>query len=419
MSADVPLATSLFDFALPPGHIAQAPARPRDAARLLLVDDQLADLQVRDLPRLLRPGDVLVANDTRVIPAQLQATRTRGGGGSAQVGITLDRPLPDGTWHALARNARRLAPGDTLRFEASPRPGDALPDSVPHGGVQCGGVPCGDALPTGAPPVGVLPDAALREDAPLGDARLPACSPGTPHPDAPLRATVVACDADGGVALRFDREGEAFASALEATGALALPPYIARPHGPTASDQADYQTVFARTPGAVAAPTAGLHFTPALLAALDAAGVIRATVTLHVGAGTFLPVREDDVARHRIHAERGRLDPATAAAINAARRAGGRVVAVGTTSLRLLESAAQPDGTLAAFEGDTSLFVLPGHRFRVVDGLLTNFHLPRSTLFMLVCALAGTARMQAAYAHAIAAGYRFYSYGDASLLWRA
>ncbi len=349
------LATAAFDFDLPAGCIAQHPARPRDSARLLLVGDALEDRVVRDLPRLLRPGDVLVANDTRVIPAQLEAVRSRGGVGEARIGVTLDRPLADGTWYALARNARRLATGDVLRFG-----------------------------PAGA-----------------------------------LEATVVSRDADGGVALRFDRDGEAFARALAATGALALPPYIERPQGPTAADAADYQTVFARSPGAVAAPTAGLHFTPALLAELDAVGVGRATVTLHVGAGTFLPVREDEVDRHRIHAERGVLSPAAVATIEAARAAGGRVVAVGTTSLRLLESAAGPDGRLAPFDGETELFVLPGHRFRVVDGLVTNFHLPRSTLFMLVCALAGTERMRAAYAHAIAAGYRFYSYGDASLLWRA
>ncbi len=337
---------SAFDFDLPPERIAQHPARPREAARLLAVGATLADRHVGDLPALLAPGDILVSNDTRVIPAQLAARR-----GAARIGITLDRPLADGTWHALARNARRLRPGDTLAFDG-----------------------------------------------------------------AALTATVAARDPDGGVRLAFSLTGEAFAAALRAAGQLALPPYIARPAGPTPDDAADYQTVFARADGAVAAPTAGLHFTPALLAALDARGVGRATVTLHVGAGTFLPVRDGDPAAHRMHPERGVLDQAAAAAINAARAAGGRVVAVGTTSLRLLESAAGADGQVHPFAGETSLFILPGYRFRAVDRLLTNFHLPRSTLFMLVAAFAGLERMQAAYRHAIVTGYRFYSYGDACLL---
>ena len=337
---------SEFDFHLPSERIAHAPARPRDAARLLVVGDALQDCIVRDLPSLLRPGDVLVANDTRVIPAQLAARR-----GEARIGLTLDQPGADGTWHALARNARRLRPGDRLAFDGA------------------------------------------------GD----------------LAAEVVGRDPDGGVTLRFNRADDAFADALRRAGALALPPYINRPDGPTEQDAQDYQTVFAGRPGAVAAPTAGLHFTPALLAALEAAGVSRALVTLHVGAGTFLPVRTDDVSEHRMHPERGTVTQEAADRINAARR----VVAVGTTSLRLLESAAGPDGRVQAFAGDTSLFITPGFRFRVVDALLTNFHLPRSTLFMLVCAFAGQERMQAAYAHAIQAGYRFYSYGDASLLERA
>jgi S-adenosylmethionine:tRNA ribosyltransferase-isomerase len=337
-----------FDFALPPDRIAQHPARPRDAARLLHVTgDRLTDHVVRDLPELLRPGDVLVANDTRVIPAQLTARR-----GAARIGITLDRPRPDGTWHALARNARRLHAGDVLRFEGA------------------------------------------------GD----------------LAATVIERDPDGGVALAFNHEGAAFAEALRTAGALALPPYITRPHGPLPEDASDYQTIFAEHEGAVAAPTAGLHFTPSLLAALQARGVRRVTLTLHVGAGTFLPIRGDDIARHRIHAEHGEIAAPAAAAINAARAAGGRVVAVGTTSVRLLETASDDAGNIHKFAGDTDLFILPSYRFRAVDLLLTNFHLPRSTLFMLVCAFAGTAWMHAAYAHAIAAGYRFYSYGDACLL---
>jgi len=286
-----------------------------------------------------------VVNDTRVIPAQLAARR-----GAARVGITLDRPRPDGTWHALARNARRLHPGETLTFD--------------------------------------------RAD--------------------DLTATVRACEADGTVALAFSLTGEAFATALRRAGALALPPYIARPTGPSAQDAADYQTIFARHEGAVAAPTAGLHFTPALLAALAEHGVGRVTVTLHVGAGTFLPLRSEEVSQHRMHAERGEITAAAAAAINAARR----IVAVGTTTLRLLETAADADGRIHPFAGDTDLFIVPGYRFRTAQLLFTNFHLPRSTLFMLVCAFAGTERMRSAYAHAIAADYRFYSYGDATLLER-
>ena len=336
---------SEFDFELPAERIAHEPARPRDAARLLVVGKRLQDRVVRDLPALLRPGDVLVANDTRVIPAQLQARR-----GDARIGLTLDQPRPDGAWHALARNARRLRPGDRLSF-----------DSVGN-----------------------------------------------------LSAEIISRDPDGGVALRFNLAGPAFADALGRAGALALPPYIRRPAGPTVLDAADYQTVFAANEGAVAAPTAGLHFTPALLAALEVAGIPRALVTLHVGAGTFLPVRTDDVSEHRMHPERGVITPEAAEAINAARR----VVAVGTTSLRLLESAAGKDGRVRPFTGETALFITPGHRFRAVGALLTNFHLPRSTLFMLVCAFAGTERMRGAYAHAVAAGYRFYSYGDATLLER-
>jgi S-adenosylmethionine:tRNA ribosyltransferase-isomerase len=338
-----------YDFVLPPDRIAHAPARPRDAARLLHVGEGLADLQVRDLPGLLRAGDILVANDTRVIPAQLSARR-----GEARVGLTLDRPLADGTWHVLVRNARRLRAGDVLRIEGA----------------------------------------------------------------ADFTATVASLDGDGGAALRFDREGKAFAQALRAAGALALPPYIHRPDGPTAADEADYQTAFAREEGAVAAPTAGLHFTDSVLAGLASRGVRRATLTLHVGAGTFLPMRVEDARAHRIHAERGMITATAADAINAARAAGGRIVAVGTTTLRLLEAATDDAGVVHAFDGETDIFLLPGHRFRSADLLMTNFHLPRSTLFMLVCAFAGDARMRAAYAHAIAAGYRFYSYGDATLLER-
>ena len=342
-----------YDFTLPRALVAQTPARPRDAARLLVPHDPAPDRVMRDLPALLGPDDLLVVNDTRVIPAQLAAIR-RAAGGSARIGLTLDAPLGDGTWRALARNARRLHAGDALLIDGTA-----------------------------------------------------------------MTATVVRAAEDGAVVLRFDRDGDAFGAALREAGRLALPPYIDRPDGPTEADQLDYQTAFARREGAVAAPTAGLHFTPALLAALDARGVRRAAVTLHVGAGTFLPMRSDDVGAHRIHAERGRIDEGAVAAVAETRARGGRVVAVGTTTLRLLETAGRPGGLVAPFEGETSLFILPGHRFRVVDALLTNFHLPRSTLFMLVCAFAGTEAMKRAYAHAIEAGYRFYSYGDASLLERA
>jgi S-adenosylmethionine:tRNA ribosyltransferase-isomerase len=345
------LATGDFDFHLPPELIAQHPAAPRDAARLLRVAQGSAhgDHKVRDLPGLLRPGDLLVANDTRVIPAQLTARR-----GAAQIGITLDRPLPGGTWHALARNARRLHAGDTLAFDAA----DDFTATVEQ----------------------VLPG--------------------------------------GSVALRFSHDGEAFQARLQAAGALALPPYIARPAGPTAQDATDYQTIFARTEGAVAAPTAGLHFTPSLLAALAYRGIGRTTLTLHVGAGTFLPVRTDRVADHRMHAERGEITGQTAGMVNAARAAGGRIVAVGTTSLRLLETATDAAGVLRPFAGETDIFIYPGKEIRGAELLLTNFHLPRSTLFMLVCAFAGTAAMRAAYAHAVAMKYRFFSYGDATLLHR-
>ena len=341
--------TDAFDFALPPERIAQTPVRPRDAGRLLHVaTDAWHDHTVRDLPQLLRAGDLLVVNDTRVIPAQLDARR-----GEARIGITLDQPQADGTWHALARNARRLRVGDVLTFSDE------------------------------------------------------------------LSAEVRGCDPDGGVALAFNLGGEIFDHALRRAGALALPPYIERPAGPTEADRVDYQTLFASTDGAVAAPTAGLHFTPELLAALDAAGVRRTSLTLHVGAGTFLPLRAETLDAHVLHAERGTVSEAAAAAIAATRTVGGRVVAVGTTTLRLLETATGADGVTRAFDGATTLFIHPGYIFRGVDVLLTNFHLPRSTLFVLVCAFAGTERMHAAYAHAIATGYRFYSYGDASLLERA
>ncbi len=340
-----------FDYDLPADRIAQKPVRPRDSARMLhVVGDRLTDLTIRDLPSLLRRGDVLVANDTQVFPAQLQATR-----GDARIGITLDRPRADGIWKALARNGRRLRTGDILAIEGA----------------------------------------------------------------AALTARVTEKDPDGSIGLAFNLDGEVLMQAFAQAGALALPPYIHRPDGPLLSDAADYQTVFARRQGAVAAPTAGLHFTPELLAALDAVGIRRVTVTLHVGIGTFLPVRVDRVTDHRMHAERGEITAESAETINQARKGGGRVIAVGTTSLRLLESAARPDGTVEPFLGETALFILPGYRFKTVDRLLTNFHLPRSTLLMLVSAFTGRERILAAYAHAVRAGYRFHSYGDACFLERS
>jgi S-adenosylmethionine:tRNA ribosyltransferase-isomerase len=334
-----------FDFELPPERIALRPAVPRDAARLLLVrGDGVEDRGVSDLPALLREGDVLVFNDTRVIPAQLEGRR-----GGARIGATLHKREGPRDWRAFVRNAKRLREGDRIDFGAG--------------------------------------------------------------------VTALAGDkgADGSVRLSFEGD-EPVERLLEQAGRMPLPPYIASKRAADARDEDDYQTMFAARAGAVAAPTAALHFTPRLVEALDRAGVARETLTLHVGAGTFLPVKADDTADHLMHAEWGRIDAATADRLNAARAAGGRVIAVGTTSLRLLESAAGEDGAVRPFEGDTSIFITPGYRFRAVDGLLTNFHLPRSTLFMLVSAMMGLERMQAAYAHAILAGYRFYSYGDASLL---
>ena len=340
--------TSLFDFHLPPELIAQTPARPRDSARLLLVDgERLEDRIVRDLPALIEPGDVLVVNDTRVLPARLTGKR-----GAAKIEATLHKRLGDSEWLAFARPAKRLKAGDRVEFA-----GELAAEIVSRNG--------------------------------------------------------------GEVRLRFRQSGADFARALAKHGRMPLPPYIRRADGSSDADAADYQTMFAERDGAVAAPTAGLHFTPALIAAIEARGAKLRRVTLHVGAGTFLPVTEEDTKNHRMHAEWGEIGAKTAAAVNAARRSGGRVVAVGTTALRLLETAASDDGTVRPFAGETSLFITPGYRFKTVDMLLTNFHLPRSTLFMLVAAFAGLKWMQRAYTHAIARGYRFYSYGDACLLRRA
>ncbi len=350
----------LFDFDLPEERIALRPKLPRDAARLLVVEPGkgLDDRFVRDLPDLLAPGDALVVNDTRVIPAQLAGERIRGDG-TARVEATLIHRLASDRWQALARPAKRLAVGDRLRFGA------------------------------------------MNDNACL---------------IAGLDATVVDKGDEGEVIIRFDLSGPALDEAIANVGAVPLPPYIASRRPTDSFDRRDYQTVYAREDGAVAAPTAGLHFTDTLLARLAAKGVTRHTVTLHVGAGTFLPVKTDDTNEHKMHAEWGTVSAETADALNAARAAGGRIVAVGTTSMRLLESAAGEDDVIRPFAGETSIFITPGYRFRAVDLLMTNFHLPRSTLFMLVSAFSGRDTMVAAYRHAIDAGYRFYSYGDASLL---
>lgn len=345
----------LFDFDLPKERIALRPVSPRDAARMLVVaPDGLHDRIMRDLPDYLRPGDVLVFNDTRVIPARLTGERVGGGGG--RIEVTLHRMIEDDVsgalWAAFARPAKKLKPGVRLTF------------------------------------------------------------PGG------LTAEVTAKYEGGEVILRFDRGGADLRAALDDAGIMPLPPYIAAQRAVDEQDQADYQTLFAARDGAVAAPTAGLHFTPELMAAIEAKGIQMVAVTLHVGAGTFLPVKAEDTAGHKMHAEWGEITEDAAARINAARAAGGRVVAVGTTALRLLESAAAEDGTLQPFAAETDIFITPGYRFRLVDLLVTNFHLPRSTLFMLVSAFAGLSRMRETYAHAIDAGYRFYSYGDGSLLYR-
>jgi S-adenosylmethionine:tRNA ribosyltransferase-isomerase len=345
----------LFDIELPPERIALRPARPRDSARLLAVrGSAISDHAVMELPELLQPGDVLVFNDTKVIPAQLEGRRGASVDGSrsspgASIGATLHKREGPREWQAFLRNAKRARVGDTIHF------GEGVAASV----------------------------AEKNED---GSALLHF------HGDEPLELL------------------------LERAGRMPLPPYIASRRAVDAADRDDYQTMFARAEGAVAAPTAALHFTPRLLDALDERGIGRETLTLHVGAGTFLPVKADDTAGHQMHSEWGRIDAATADRLNRVHASGGRLIAVGTTSLRLLESAAGEGGRIAPFEGDTAIFITPGYRFKAIDGLVTNFHLPKSTLFMLVSALMGLDVMQAAYAHAITSGYRFYSYGDSSLL---
>ena len=338
----------LFDFELPPERIALRPVRPRDAARMLYVPSEGAfdDRGVSDLPYMLSSNDVLVFNDTRVIPAQLEGRRA---GGEAKIGATLHKRIDLRRWQAFIRNSKRLKEGDTVIF---------------GGGVE-----------------------AVSE---------------TKHDD-------------GSFTLAFLGD-EPVEVLLERAGRMPLPPYIASKRALDERDKSDYQTMFAEKDGAVAAPTASLHFTPELIASIDAAGIARETLTLHVGAGTFLPVKADDTADHQMHAEWGRIEPDMAHRLNDARAKGGRIIAVGTTVLRLLESATNEDGLIQPFEGDTRIFITPGYKFRAIGGLMTNFHLPKSTLFMLVSALMGRERMQSAYAHAIANEYRFYSYGDSSLL---
>ena len=339
-----------FDFDLPEHLIATRPAEPRSSARLLVArGDAIADRHVTDLPSELRPGDRLVLNDTKVIPARLTGHRPREGGEGARIEVTLLDPTPDGDWRALVKPLRKVRDGEDIHF--------------PHG----------------------------------------------------LTATLRA-RAEGTATLRFNLKGDAFDAALAEAGAMPLPPYIEARRKADARDRTDYQTVWAKRSGAVAAPTASLHFDEPLLAALAARGIAMTHVTLHVGAGTFLPVKVDNVADHKMHAEWGEITPSAAAEINATRAAGGRIIPVGTTALRLIESAGREDGTLAPWIGDTDIFITPGYRFRIADALMTNFHLPKSTLMMLVSALMGRERMMRIYAHAIANGYRFFSYGDASIL---
>jgi len=398
--------TDLFDFELPDGHIALEPATPRDGARLLVVRPPsprlrhaegvlsarregrgegqpkaaaqtsaphpnplpmeewgegigLGDHIVRDLPDLLRPGDALVFNDTRVIRAALEGERNRGDA-RARVSFNLHKRVDESRWRAFARPAKRLAVGDRIRFGHDGR----------------------------------------------------VCFLGT------LDATVTEIGGDGEVELSFSMHSAYLDQAIEALGDPPLPPYIAGKRELRPEDAGQYQTIYARHEGAVAAPTAGLHFTDSLFAALDRRGVSRHFVTLHVGAGTFLPVKADDTADHRMHAEWGEISAETADALNRTRAKGGRLIAVGTTSLRLLETAADEDGSIRSFAGETGIFITPGYRFKAADLLMTNFHLPRSTLFMLVAAFSGLETMHQAYAHALRSGYRFYSYGDACLLFR-
>jgi S-adenosylmethionine:tRNA ribosyltransferase-isomerase len=351
-----------FDFDLPEDRIALRPVEPRDAAKLLVVqpgaEPEFEDKSVRDLPDFLRAGDVLVVNDTRVIPAQLFGVRTGRGEAEPRIEATLHKRLDAHTWLAFAKPGKKLEVGDGIRFGGT--------------GEVC----------------------FLAE----------------------LNARVLEKREGGEIALGFELSGPALDAAIAEQGAMPLPPYIAGRRPADEKDRSDYQTLFAKHEGAVAAPTAGLHFTPELTKTLEERGVALQRLTLHVGAGTFLPMKAEDTRDHKMHSEWGEVSAETAEALNRARAAGGRIIAVGTTAMRLLETAASEDGTIRPWSGETDIFITPGYRFRAVDVLMTNFHLPKSTLFMLVSAFSGLARMKRAYAHAIASGYRFYSYCDASLL---
>ncbi|KQS55743.1 S-adenosylmethionine:tRNA ribosyltransferase-isomerase [Brevundimonas sp. Leaf363] len=400
--------TADFDFHLPEDRIALRPAEPRDSARLLVVrGGALGDHVIRDLPDFLQPGDALVFNDTRVIPARLSGVRERpnpvtGGAEGETLSVAVEatlhhRDAPD-VWSAFMKPGKRLKAGDRVRF--------LLPSGKKVGGgaARMRGTPAADTTAD-------QPDA----DHPL----IRHAAHDTVSPDGRrLSATILSKADDGLITLRFDLGGPALDAAIRDVGVMPLPPYIAAKRPEDDRDRSDYQTVFAQHDGSVAAPTAGLHFTPALLEALAARGVSTHAVTLHVGAGTFLPVKADDTADHKMHSEWGEVSAETADALNAVHARGGRIVCIGTTSLRLLESATAEDGVVRPFHGDTAIFITPGYRFRAVDVLMTNFHLPKSTLFMLVSAFAGLETMRTAYAHAIEAGYRFYSYGDGSLLFR-
>ena len=384
-----PLRTDAFDFELPEELIALRPAEPRGAAHLLVVEGMsLTDARVADLPSFLKPGDLIVVNDTKVIPARLFAIRPARNedGPPARIELLLHRRLDARRYEAFARPAKRLRAGDELSFGNCP-----LTLTLSPGGEGTQEARQERPLPSG------------ERDGVRGKS---------------LSAHVDAKGEDGLVTLAFDATGAALDTAIAEIGEMPLPPYIAGRRAVDARDSEDYQTVFARTSGAVAAPTAGLHFTPELFAALEARGIARIAVTLHVGAGTFLPVKAEETGDHVMHAEWGEVTPEAAARINAARAAGGRIIAIGTTSLRILESACDAAGRIQPFSGDTRIFLTPGAEIRSADLLFTNFHLPRSTLFMLVQAFGGIAPLRAAYAHAIDQRYRFYSYGDACLIAR-
>ncbi len=341
----------LFDFDLPDENIALRPVSPRDSAKMLVIDDKLTDHSVRELPSFLKSGDVLIFNNTKVIPTQLEGVRERDGA-TAKVSATLHTRLSSNSWLCFAKGAKKLKTGDRIQFGSH------------------------------------------------------------------LDCSVLSKDDAGNIELQFDLSGADFDEALMKVGSMPLPPYIAGKRQTDAQDMSDYQTMYAKEEGAVAAPTAGLHFTPELTQAIEEKGITLKYVTLHVGPGTFLPVKAENTENHQMHSEWGIIDQSIVDAVNNAKQSGGRLICVGTTSLRLIESAASDDGSIQAWEGNTDIFITPGYRFKAVDMLMTNFHLPKSTLFMLVSAFCGLETMQSAYAYAIKNAYRFYSYGDSSLLYR-